>query len=141
MEKGFYGTGIMALKRRPMKVYQTLDLAKQAAEGCGVCFVVEFIVNEDFSSSEEKDIRQIFAWDFKIKSRDQLFVDYNHCGEKLAILRNCHNPIWIELKTSSGQNYLFPIKDSSDEKLEILNNTKSYWFKIEEISGKNYIII
>ena len=138
--KEFYGTGIMALKRRPMKIYPSLESVKKAAMDCGVNFVVEFFSTSVFE--EEKNIRQFLAWSFNIKTREQLFIDYNRCGEKLSVLRGCQKPYWLELTTSSGNNYIIPIgSDISEKSVEKLNQKSFFWFNIKEVNGKNYIYV
>ncbi|MBE6468102.1 MAG: hypothetical protein E7004_05895 [Alphaproteobacteria bacterium] len=144
MEKNFkdgiFGTGIIALKNRPIKIYKTLEDAKQAALQCGVNFVVKHIITDE--DDEKKDIRTILAWNFAVKTRDILLKEYSKCGwgEKLSVLRACHNPNWIELTTGTHYNYIFPIEnDVPNEVLEELKKLDSAWFTISETDGKNYV--
>ena len=144
MEKNFkdgiFGTGIIALKNRPIKIYKTLEEAKEAALQCGVNFVVKHIITDE--DDEKKDIRTIFAWDFAVKTRDVLLEEFSKYGwgEKLSVLRCCHNPNWIVLTTGTHYNYIFPIEnDVPNEVLEELKKLDTAWFSISEIDGKNYV--
>lgn len=144
MEKNFkdgiFGTGIIALKNRPIKIYKTLEEAQKAALQCGANFVVKHVITDE--DDEKKDIRTVFAWNFAVKTRDILLKEYSKSGwgEKLSVLRACHNSNWIELTTKTHYNYIFPIEnDVPDEILEEIKKLDSAWFSISETDGKNYV--
>lgn len=96
-----YGVGLVALERKPDKVYETKDEAIKAAAAAGLSFIVEF----------KGETRKILSWNSKVEKRDILLEKYKkrQDADKIAVLNLCEEPYWLELRSASNANHIMPL--------------------------------
>ena len=107
-----YGVGLMALETKPDKIYKNRKEAINAAFNCGVYFIVEYVGNS----------KKILAWNAYMRKREDLLERFKGCGDKLAQLNSCEEPMWLELGTRSEYNHIMPL--SQVESFERLDPNK-----------------
>lgn len=96
-----YGVGLVALERKPDKLYESKEAAIKTAVAAGLSFIVEF----------KGENRKILSWNSAVEKRDILLEKYKERRDagKISCLNLCEEPYWLELRSASNANYIMPL--------------------------------